>query len=296
MNGAAVSQCATACANGQYQWCRWCQDETCDLNGVCEGDVCEYFHCSQECITVFGLEHCPVGQATLHVDAEGNLVISNIGSGGDDGVSIAVPPRLELLDIATVPLGDPSDPGNPIPDGAVIEVTAKGTIGGVPDLVVSAARYEDTGPQVTANLDFSSLAPTSLSADHFCEKTLVHQESVQLVAPTYFLDIWPDTFGVSWIDIYIDWEFSCHPVTTPGGASISTDLIIVDAVEPGNPHTDYSRVVLTAKDIPTITITGETLIAPRVPTISEWGVMVLTLLLLTAGKIVFGRRRRTATA
>ncbi len=33
-----------------------------------------------------------------------------------------------------------------------------------------------------------------------------------------------------------------------------------------------------------------------VPTVSEWGLIVMTLLLLTAGTIVFGRRRRPAVA
>ena len=34
--------------------------------------------------------------------------------------------------------------------------------------------------------------------------------------------------------------------------------------------------------------------ADAIPTVSEWGLIVMTLLLLTAGTIVFGRRRRPA--
>ncbi len=33
-----------------------------------------------------------------------------------------------------------------------------------------------------------------------------------------------------------------------------------------------------------------------IPTVSEWGLIIMTLLLLTAGTVVFGRRRRAATA
>lgn len=36
--------------------------------------------------------------------------------------------------------------------------------------------------------------------------------------------------------------------------------------------------------------------APSVPTVSEWGLIILTLLLLTAGTILVARRRRVATA
>lgn len=35
---------------------------------------------------------------------------------------------------------------------------------------------------------------------------------------------------------------------------------------------------------------------PKVPTVSEWGLIVMTLLSLTAGTIIFGRRRRPAAA
>ena len=35
---------------------------------------------------------------------------------------------------------------------------------------------------------------------------------------------------------------------------------------------------------------------PAVPTVSEWGLIVMTLLLLTAGTIVFSRRRRPTLA
>ncbi|MCK4343101.1 MAG: IPTL-CTERM sorting domain-containing protein [Phycisphaerae bacterium] len=33
-----------------------------------------------------------------------------------------------------------------------------------------------------------------------------------------------------------------------------------------------------------------------IPTVSEWGLIVMTLLLLTAGTVVFGRQRRPAAA
>jgi len=35
---------------------------------------------------------------------------------------------------------------------------------------------------------------------------------------------------------------------------------------------------------------------PAIPTVSEWGLIVMTLLALTAGTIVFARRRRTTLA
>ncbi len=41
---------------------------------------------------------------------------------------------------------------------------------------------------------------------------------------------------------------------------------------------------------------GTECVVSPVPTVSEWGLIVMTLLLLTAGTIVFGRRRRPAVA
>ena len=35
---------------------------------------------------------------------------------------------------------------------------------------------------------------------------------------------------------------------------------------------------------------------PAIPTVSEWGLIVITLLMLTAGTVVLGRRRRAAAA
>ena len=43
-------------------------------------------------------------------------------------------------------------------------------------------------------------------------------------------------------------------------------------------------------------ITGEPPAPPPIPTVSEWGLIIMTLLLLTAGTVVFARRRRPAAA
>ncbi len=43
-------------------------------------------------------------------------------------------------------------------------------------------------------------------------------------------------------------------------------------------------------------ISSITVNASEIPTVSEWGLIVMTLLALTAGTIVFGRRRKPAAA
>ncbi len=42
----------------------------------------------QDPLNIFGLPHTPLGQAQLDVDGNGNLVVGNIGSSGEDGVSV----------------------------------------------------------------------------------------------------------------------------------------------------------------------------------------------------------------
>jgi len=216
------------------------------------------------CVDVFGLEHCPLGQAVLEVDGEGNLVISNIGSSGEDGVTINVPSNLESFDAFMLPLGDPSDPGNPIPDGAFIEMTTRGTVAGIPDQVIAINHCEDMGSTVTATMDFSAIGPNSLLVEHSCEGSVTSQYGWWDNIVDFVCSIWPDTWDVSWIDLSIDWEFSCHPVMAAGGDIISTDLLEVSAIQPSHQITGYSSVTLTAKDIPTITIYKEEYTVPQI--------------------------------
>jgi hypothetical protein len=227
----------------------------------------------------FGLGHTPLGQAQLSVDSNG-LVVSNIGSSGEDGVRIALPDNITLWDANILDLGDPNDPLNPIPDGAFIEVTSRGIVDGIPDSNVSVVRHEDTGAQVTTTVDFSALGPASLTAYYYLEGDLVLIEpDINAIDPGFWaVPSWPHDVGVSdepwpprilplppspWpplpeVDTLISYYRWPSPfVTTPMGNLVRADRIRIIAVDLDAAFGGYSHVSLTAAHIPSITITGE---------------------------------------
>lgn len=62
-------------------------------------------------------------------------------------------------------------------------------------------------------------------------------------------------------------------------------------------HIYANPPALRADDGPSIFISKQTTVgSPAIPTVSEWGLIVMTLLLLTAGTVVLRRRRRLAAA
>lgn len=212
-------------------------------------------HAADVPVSFRGVQHSPLGTASLTLEND-TLVVANIGSSGEDGVWFDVG-NVKRWDAAILPLGDPADPDNPIQDGAVLKVTSRGTIGDSPNQIVTLARYEDTGSEVTATLDFSATGTTSLTANFFLGCEQVHTETVDSDVAHLLLDIWPDTFDISFIDISLDWLFGAT-VRTPSDSIVFADAVEVFAVDPTVPIT-YSSVALTAKDIPSITITDESL-------------------------------------
>jgi hypothetical protein len=90
-----------------------------DLTGDCVTDYKELRIMARDWLAdmFFGLEHTALGQVQLSFDSNG-LVVSNIGSTGEDGVEVALPDNVILWQADIIDLGDPNDPNNPIPDGA----------------------------------------------------------------------------------------------------------------------------------------------------------------------------------
>jgi hypothetical protein len=263
---------------------------------------------AQDTVTVFGLKHYPVGNATLNVNGSGQLEVSNIGSSGDDGVMVLLPPGVVRWDMKTLDLGDAGNPGNPIPDGAHVRLTSLGSIDGIPDQIITVAHYEDTGSAVYATMDFSALEPCSLVARFYDGASLVAVGSTDLDSLGVFTcSWWPDSWDVSWVDVSAGWEVGpviitatvgIHMWKKSGSPPISADLIEVYAMCVDR-FDGYSAMMVTAKDIPTLTITDEILEKrARVPASSEWGLILLAILLLGAGGfyIWFRRQRATATA
>ena len=106
-------------------------------------------------IVVFGSPHGALGNAQLDT-APGRLIVSNLGSSGQDGVRISLG-EADSFDAAW----DPLDPASTAPLGSFLSASAIGSIAGVPELdlgrldVTKTASSPD-GFEVTA--DFTAFA------------------------------------------------------------------------------------------------------------------------------------------
>ncbi|MBI1763989.1 MAG: putative Ig domain-containing protein [Acidobacteria bacterium] len=113
----------------------------------------------------FGLPHDVLGQAQLAQDANGNLVVSNIGPSGQDGVRIDLGEAgglgftIHSIDIATAPVG------------AFKQWRMRGVVDGVPDQPAWIERHEvatrNGGTVYQVSLDSSPLGATMNEVEVF---------------------------------------------------------------------------------------------------------------------------------
>jgi hypothetical protein len=103
-------------------------------------------------------------------------VISNLGSSGQDGLSISLPSYLTGLVVSTEPL----DPSNSLPDGAYIQEQLVGTANGITNGVLATATVTKAG---TSNYviaaDFSAMGASSYTAQAYYEGDFVAQVSAK---------------------------------------------------------------------------------------------------------------------
>lgn len=212
----------------------------------------------------------PLGSAILTDPGDGTYIVSNIGSSGEDGVSINLTGQSFNLWSAVIdPLGDATT----YPDGSSISITSYGLLDGVEQVISTATAY-DAGGAIA--LDFSFPNFGNLMQVEFSNSGVVlAAESLDSTAGLFALaDLWPDSFELSFnlfppgVDIGFDWNLGT-PITTPGGATVIADLInlVPDTV----PYTtiEYTRAEITAALIPSFTVVNETTtsVVPVLPSV-----------------------------
>ncbi|MHC4525400.1 MAG: hypothetical protein ACYSU8_07685, partial [Planctomycetota bacterium] len=228
-----------------------------------------------EAIIEFGAAHRPLGQAKIFCDSgwAGNgctctlgyycgsgLTIYNIGSSGEDGVSIDLPNDIAKEHIYIADLGD----ANSLTDGSFIEVTAKGELNSVPDQNVSIVRHQDIGSKILTSIEF--LVPVesnSLGVEYFLDGQLVAAEPNISPLSSWLGWRMPTDFEISWNKIRREYDFGwTYPpekdnrIMLLAGGEISVDEVRVSG-KTTETFGGYSNMELRAADIPALTLTCE---------------------------------------
>ena len=129
-----------------------------------------HFTQEQRSVVYSGLLHSTLGNASLTLLAnDSELVVGNLGSSGQDGVTVALPPN-GRWDAQWLPL----DAGVTLPAGAFLQSTVIGSLDGTTDQpigVVTAKKLATEGYGLTA--DFASLGSKTFSADVYNGSQLV---------------------------------------------------------------------------------------------------------------------------
>jgi hypothetical protein len=123
-------------------------------------------------VYIFGFNHTAVGNAVLTI-VNNTLVVSNIGSSGEDGVRISIPQKnLADIGIETIGAGYPYI----VPIGAYIQSTARGVLNGVPNQFIQSWREEKTdSANVTLTLNTSGINPKNITTYYYLNETLVNE-------------------------------------------------------------------------------------------------------------------------
>lgn len=117
---------------------------------------------SGPCVTFQGFPVVCLGQANATLVGP-DLVVSNIGSSGQDGVAIDLPAGTVRWSIES-PLPDAAS----MQTGARMEVQSFGTVAGVPHQLEFRSVFQDIGSTVSYTVDFSPLGPSSVRLDGSC--------------------------------------------------------------------------------------------------------------------------------
>ena len=224
------------------------------------GTIVPSFTITSESVAMFGLLHTILGSAIFEPDGQ-TLTISNIGSSGEDGVSIDVG-QAESFSLNWAPL----DPFGDVPDGAYEELRAIGSLGGNPNQSLGTLRVTDIGSEYEITADYSPIGSTSQRLEVYDQGKLMTVIAGH-TGPVARVPQWPDkcgkgvaTIAGARIPCYRKgWPFSVS-IAIVGGPTVMGDELRVLA-ENTDEIFDYLQTFsVVASDIPEITFTEETVV------------------------------------
>ena len=214
-------------------------------------------------VTYAGLIQTALGNAALianQLDHGSNrLDVINIGSSGQDGVSIALPGNL-ALDVGWKPL----DSSNTLPVGAYVQERIIGTANGITNGALGTVTMTKAGTSnYVVSADWTPIGVTHYTVQAYRNGVLVAQATNQNGASLAVCNIWGDSGCIPLPPILgggSDWETNqtggpLPLVTIGGGASLTCDhLYVIPESVSGTPN----ALQITASGVSSISMTAVT--------------------------------------
>jgi len=134
--------------------------------------------CSPPNCTLHGINNAPLGVATLSIDANCHLLVSNIGSNGFDGVVQNVPNCVYMVTELVTPNFSASILGTRA------DITQIGTAGGVTGRTISLTTIANvSGTLMRVDMDCSTVAVTAYSTEIYDAGSLVYAQNPTVDPP-----------------------------------------------------------------------------------------------------------------
>ncbi len=217
--------------------------------------------CLKPIIKRFGAGHTPIGGVTLNADASmsGPLSISNIGSTGQDGVSIFFGEAQSWSGTFAEAMNAASQPS-----GLVSRSTVFGTVNGRSEQPVLVATMTDVGSLFEMNVDYSPVGSPTQRVEVYNGATLVAAFDGR-TGPAFRVATVPAGRSDMWVECG-QFDKCMSNFTSPidiqivGGPTLLGTSVVVLTENRAATVGAYSRIDIQAANIPGFTITGETVV------------------------------------
>ncbi len=254
-----------------------------------------------EALRMFQVPHRCRGEA--YFDAvDGHLTLFNLGSTGDDGVSMELDAptswEAEWLEL--------DDPPGTVPDGARLTATARGIVNSVADQTIGSVAVEDIGAELEVTADYSPIGATTYTVKVFDggEWGDVVGQVTNSTGPLARFPRWPlDVHVVKHYCPYrgakicLTWKGDRIAIEIVGGPTVEGDYLSIEPDASTSLVGLLSGAELATKNIPAVTIMNEVEShAAPIPVVSQWGLVLMILTLMSAGTILLRRHGRRARA
>jgi len=239
------------------------------------------------------LSHTELGAASIGV-VGANLVVSNLGSSGSDGVHVDLPSGTREYRMGWQSLGN----ATATPTGAYLQGDATAVVNNIPDQPFGFVRITDNGAQLEVTADFSPVGSATARVEVYNGGVLQGSFGGMTGTLATFL-VWQDG---CWKRSPVFPVLPCYwlpydlpiLITIPGHGSFTGDGLAILADSASATVGTLASFSLRSKDItPVVVNESRATVSDAIPTLSEWG--VIGLILLMAASALWMLRRRNAT-